>query len=84
MKNNPQRLCVACRSLKDKKDLLRIVKCGEEFFVDNTGKKNGRGAYICNCDECKNLAKKNNMLSKSFKCKVSKEFYDEVINYGKN
>ena len=46
--NNPQRTCIACKSVKDKKELIRIVRTKEgEIELDPTGRKNGRGAYIC-------------------------------------
>ena len=55
----PLRRCVGCREMKDKRELLRIVRNNEgEIFVDPTGKKNGRGAYICKSMECFSKARK--------------------------
>ena len=46
-KKIPQRQCVGCRMMKNKKELIRILKTDEGIIIDDTGKKNGRGAYIC-------------------------------------
>ena len=52
-KKVPMRTCIACRSEKPKKELIRIVKSKEGVFsIDKTGKLNGRGAYLCDCKEC--------------------------------
>ena len=64
LKNNPQRTCIACRSTKDKGLLIRIVKDkNNNFSVDKLGKLNGRGAYICNSNECLEKAIKTRALS---------------------
>lgn len=76
MKTNPQRMCTVCRSMKDKRDLIRIVMYNGEISLDETGKKNGRGAYLCKNTECINKAKKSNVLAKVFKCQVDKSIYD--------
>ena len=53
MKKQPQRTCMGCNSKKDKKDFIRIVKNKEQLIsIDKTGKKEGRGAYICNDIQC--------------------------------
>ena len=83
----PQRKCVVCGKLKDKNDLLRIVNNKEEgILIDESGKKNGRGAYICKSKECLENAKKTNKLNRVFKQKVSDELYEELeayeINWG--
>lgn len=65
------RMCVACREMKDKKNLVRIVKNKEgEIFVDSTGKKNGRGAYICRDKACFEKLKKQKSLNRAFKCNI--------------
>ena len=51
-KKIPMRTCIACRTAKPKRELVRVVKFGEEIKLDLTGKANGRGAYVCNCKEC--------------------------------
>lgn len=80
------RMCVACRNMKDKKDLIRIVKDKEgNIFIDNTGKKNGRGAYICNDEECLKKLVKQKSLNKAFKTNVSEEIYkaleEEILGH---
>ena len=73
------RMCIACRSMKDKRDLLRIVKDKTgEISVDNTGKKNGRGAYICKDEECLKKLEKQKLLNKTFKTNVDDEVYKKI------
>ena len=75
-----QRMCICCRENKDKRDLIRVVKNKEgEISVDFTGKKNGRGAYICTDSDCLKKLKKNKVLNKTFKCNVSDEVYDQIL-----
>ncbi|MBQ7815731.1 MAG: YlxR family protein, partial [Oscillospiraceae bacterium] len=76
----PQRKCVGCGTSKDKKELIRVVKNSEgEISVDLTGKKNGRGAYICHDAECLKKAKKAGRLEKSFECQISEEIYERLM-----
>ena len=79
-KKMPLRQCVACREMKPKKDLLRIVKLAEsdEYVFDKSGKLNGRGAYICNNDDCINLVIKKKLINRSFKSNVSSEIYETL------
>ncbi len=78
-KKQALRQCVGCRQMKAKKDLIRIVRTEDGMFVpDRTGKKNGRGAYLCDDPECLKLAEKNKGLERSFKCAVPKEVYDSI------
>lgn len=77
-KKVPMRTCIACRACKPKKELIRIVKNGEEISLDKTGRKNGRGAYICNDQECLNKLKKQKALNKVFSCAVSDEVYRQL------
>ena len=78
-KKIPMRQCLGCREMKNKKDLIRIIKTKEnEFFVDVTGKKNGRGAYICNSMECFCQAKKSKALERSFKMTIPDEVYEAL------
>ena len=73
------RMCIACRAMKDKRDLLRIVKEKTgEISVDNTGKKNGRGAYICKDEECLKKLEKQKLLNKTFKTNVDDEVYKKI------
>ena len=52
VKKIPERMCVACRQMKPKIELVRIVKCDDVVIVDKTGKLNGRGVYLCRCKDC--------------------------------
>ncbi len=79
-KKIPQRICVGCGGSKEKKQMIRVVKTSENTIVlDNTGKKNGRGAYICNNAECLALAVKNKGLERSLKTSIPKPVYDELL-----
>lgn len=78
-KKIPLRQCVGCGEMRSKKELIRVLKTEEEGFVlDSTGKKNGRGAYICRNAECLKAAKKSKGLDRSFKMAVSDEVYDSL------
>ena len=74
IKKIPERLCVGCQEKHPKKELIRIVRSPEgEFSVDLTGKKSGRGAYICPKQECLEKARKGHRLERSFECGVPRE-----------
>ncbi len=78
-KKVPQRQCVGCGEMKDKKELIRVLHTPEGgFILDTTGRKNGRGAYICRCAECLKKAEKNKGLERSFKMPVPKEVYEAL------
>ena len=78
-KRVPQRKCVGCGEMIGKKGAIRIVRDKDgNISVDLTGKKSGRGAYICNDINCLELAKKGKKLERSFKCQVPAEIYDEL------
>ncbi len=73
------RQCTGCGQRKEKKELIRIIKTPEENIeVDFTGKKNGRGAYICNSVECLELVKKKKALERSLKVTIPEEVYEEL------
>ena len=75
-----ERMCVACKQMHEKKELIRIVKTPEcEIKLDFTGKLNGRGAYVCANAECLKRIKKVNALSKAFKMQIDPEIYDKLI-----
>lgn len=75
----PMRKCVGCGEMKPKKELLRVLRTEEEGFVlDTTGKKNGRGAYICYSRDCFQKAVKNKGLERSFKQEVPAEVYGHL------
>ena len=76
-KKIPLRQCVGCGEMKGIKEMLRVLKTPEgEICLDTTGKKNGRGAYICRQKECLQKARKNKGLERSFKMSISPESYD--------
>jgi hypothetical protein len=78
-KKIPLRKCTGCGEMKNKKEMLRIIKTPEdEIVLDTTGKKNGRGAYICSCSECFLKAKKTRALERSLKTAIPKEVYDAL------
>jgi len=70
---------MGCGEKKDKKELIRVIKTPEgDITVDFTGKKNGRGAYICNSVECLKKAVKKKSLERSLKTQIPKEIYQEL------
>ncbi len=78
-KKTPRRQCVGCGEMKDKKELIRILRTPEgEFTLDLTGRKNGRGAYLCRSAECLKKAEKNKGLERSFKMTIPKEVYEAL------
>lgn len=78
-KKIPLRQCVGCGEMKGKKDMMRVLKTVEdEICLDVTGKKNGRGAYLCKSKECLVRARKNKGLERSFKMSIPAEVYDTL------
>lgn len=65
-KRIPERMCVSCRQMKPKSELLRIVNTADGVIVDVTGKINGRGVYLCKCAECVSRALKNKKFDKIY------------------
>ena len=79
VKKIPERKCMGCGEKFPKKELLRVVRAPEgEVSVDETGKKNGRGVYICKRAECFKKVRKGDKLSKSLEVKVPDELYDKI------
>ena len=75
----PMRQCTGCREMKNKKEMIRVIRTSEqEFVLDATGKKNGRGAYICPNRECLSQAIKSKGLERSFKQAIPKEVYESL------
>lgn len=75
----PLRKCVACQEMKAKKELIRVVRTpDEEVLIDLTGKKAGRGAYLCGEVSCFKLAKKSRALDRALKQAVGAEIYDQL------
>ena len=78
-KSAPMRMCVACREMKPKKEMLRVVKNADgEIFLDFSGKASGRGAYICDQAECVKKLNKYKLLNKTFSAEVSQEVYQRI------
>lgn len=76
-KKIPLRQCVGCGEMKGKKEMMRVLKTAEgEICLDVTGKKNGRGAYVCRSLECLQAARKNKGLERSFKMNLPGEVYE--------
>lgn len=75
----PMRQCTGCGERKEKKELIRIIRTPEEeITVDFSGKKNGRGAYICNSIDCLRLAQKRKALDRSLKTTIPAEIYESL------
>ena len=78
-KKAPMRMCVGCGEMKSKKEMIRVLKTSEEEFVlDATGKKNGRGAYICASMECLKNARRKKGLERSLKVAIPENVYDSL------
>lgn len=79
MKKVPLRQCIGCGEMKSKKEMIRVIKTAdEEILLDATGRKNGRGAYLCPSMECMKKAVKSKGLERSFKMVIPKEVYDAL------
>lgn len=78
-KKIPQRQCIGCGDMKNKRDLIRILKDAEgNISIDVTGRKNGRGAYLCRSLDCFKKAVKGKGLERSFKVAIPKEVYESL------
>ena len=78
-KKVPLRQCVGCGGMKDKREMTRILRTADgAICLDVTGKKNGRGAYICTQRECLQKARKNKGLERSFKMSIPEEVYETL------
>ncbi len=78
-KKIPMRTCIACRTSKPKRELIRVVKFNDEIKLDKTGKLNGRGAYVCNDEACIAKLKKQKLLNRAFSCQVDENVYDKIM-----
>ena len=75
----PLRQCTGCREIKSKKEMIRVLKTPEnEIVLDATGRKNGRGAYVCLSQECLEKAVKSRGLERSLKMAVPAEVYEDL------
>lgn len=86
-KKIPMRQCVGCREMKPKKEMLRVIKITPKedeneseggILLDATGKKNGRGAYLCRNSECLKTALKNKGLERSLKTPIPKDVFETL------
>ena len=81
LKQQPKRMCIACRGLFDKRDLMRIVRTPEgDLLLDKTGKLPGRGAYVCDTVDCLKKCVHGKLLNKAFKIFISEDRYKEMLN----
>ena len=81
IKKIPLRQCLGCREMKPKSELIRAVKSPEGIIsLDFSGKKPGRGAYLCNDISCFNRVVKTNALKRAFKMQISDDILDELKN----
>ena len=79
MKKVPLRQCIGCQEMKSKKEMIRVIKTAEDqILLDATGRKNGRGAYLCPSMECLKKAVKGRGLERSFKMAIPKEVYESL------
>ena len=79
VKKIPLRQCIGCGEMKSKKEMIRVLKTAEdEIVLDATGRKNGRGAYLCPSMDCFKKAVKNKGLERSFKTAIPKEVYETL------
>ena len=78
-KKIPMRMCLGCGEMKPKRELIRVVKSKEgDISLDLTGKKSGRGAYICKRSECLKKAVGSKALEKAFKVSIPAEVYEQL------
>lgn len=78
-KKVPLRQCIGCGEMRDKREMMRVLRAADgTICLDVTGKKNGRGAYICRQGECLRKARKNKGLERSFKMSIPGEVYETL------
>ena len=78
-KKVPLRKCTGCNEVKNKKDMIRVIRDKEgNISMDATGRKNGRGAYICQDAKCLEKAMKSKGLERTLKAKVPEEVYEQL------
>lgn len=78
-KHIPMRMCIGCREKKSKKEMIRVVRSSEgQISLDATGKKSGRGAYVCKDTACFQKMRKSRNLERTFSCKIDPAVYDQL------
>ncbi len=76
----PLRKCIGCQEMKSKKELLRVVRTPEnDVVIDVTGKKSGRGAYLCFDDNCVNIAKKKKSIERALETSISEDIFPKIL-----
>lgn len=79
-RKTPMRTCVGCRACRPKKELIRVVRTPEgETALDATGRKSGRGAYICPNEECLKKAQKSRALERALEHKIEQDVFDRLL-----
>lgn len=79
IKKIPMRKCIGCQEMKNKKEMMRVLHTPEDTIVlDTTGRKNGRGAYLCFSKECFEKAVKNKGLERSLKTNIPADVYESL------
>ena len=79
IRKQPQRICAVCRESKLKRELIRLVRDPQgNISLDPTGKKSGRGAYLCNNPECLKKARKQRCLERSLKTQIPEELWTQI------
>ena len=78
VKKIPMRKCTGCNEMKEKKAMMRVLKCEEGIVLDTTGKKNGRGAYICPSLKCLKKARKSRRIEQNLECDIPESVYDAL------
>ena len=79
IKHIPERKCVACGEHFPQKTMIKVTKSGDNFFIDETHKANGRGAYVCKNSKCIEFACLKKQFNRSFKAAVPDEIYEELL-----
>ena len=78
-KKIPMRMCVVCRNSYPKKDCIRVVKTADDnYVIDESGKANGRGAYVCKSSSCIEKCIKTKAFNRSFKTNINSQLYDNI------
>jgi len=85
VKHIPQRTCLACRKVKTKGELVRLVRTpGEDIEVDISGKKAGRGAYLCSARECWETGLKGGQLERALRTNITQDNREQLIKFGES
>ena len=80
MKKVPMRMCVACREMKPKKELIRVIRTPDnEVRIDAAGRQNGRGSYLCPSSACFMKARKTGAFARALKINIPDEIYDHLM-----